>query len=121
MMDREHCIMILEGYGAGPRMIRLIRGNWRDAIMMCRAMGNYGTPFTAGCGVTQGSPLSAMLFNVMVDAVARERFRELREGGDYKAWELEELMSTFFAIFFVNDAYLASRDAEFLQHALDLL
>jgi hypothetical protein len=25
-MDRERCIMILEGYGAGPRMIRLIRG-----------------------------------------------------------------------------------------------
>jgi len=25
-MDRECCIMILEGYGAGPRMIRLIRG-----------------------------------------------------------------------------------------------
>ncbi len=22
-MDRERCIMILEGYGAGPRMIRL--------------------------------------------------------------------------------------------------
>ena len=25
-MDRERCIMILEGYGVGPRMIRLIRG-----------------------------------------------------------------------------------------------
>jgi hypothetical protein len=33
-MDRECCIMILEGYGAGPRMIRLIRGYWRDAIMV---------------------------------------------------------------------------------------
>jgi hypothetical protein len=25
-MDRERCILVLEGYGAGPRMIQLIRG-----------------------------------------------------------------------------------------------
>ena len=31
------------------------------------------------------------------------------------------MMATFFAIFYVNDAYLASRDAGFLQHALDIL
>jgi hypothetical protein len=29
-MDWERCIMLLEGYGAGPWMIRLIRGYWRD-------------------------------------------------------------------------------------------
>ncbi len=34
-MDREQVIMLLEEYGAGPRMIRLIRGYWRDAIMVC--------------------------------------------------------------------------------------
>jgi hypothetical protein len=34
-MDRDQCIMLLEGYGAGPRMIRLIRGYWRDTIMVC--------------------------------------------------------------------------------------
>jgi hypothetical protein len=85
LMDRNRCIMILEGYTAGPRMIRLIRTYWRDAIMVCRASGNYGTPFKAGHGVTQGGPLSAKLFNILVDAVAREWLRELREGGGYKA------------------------------------
>jgi len=49
-----------------------------------RASGNYGTPFKAGRGVTQGGPLSAKLFNILVDAVAHEWFRELREGGDYE-------------------------------------
>jgi hypothetical protein len=44
-------------------MIWLIRGYWRDAIMVCRASGNYGTPFKAGRDVTQGGPLSAKLFN----------------------------------------------------------
>jgi hypothetical protein len=34
-MDRERVIMLLEGYGAGPRMIWLIRRFWHDAIMVC--------------------------------------------------------------------------------------
>ncbi len=53
-MDREQCILILEGYGAGPRLIRLARTYWREAIMVCRAAGYYGTAFKAGRGVTQG-------------------------------------------------------------------
>ncbi len=39
-MDRERCLMILEGdYGAGPNMIRLIRNFWANPIMVCRASG----------------------------------------------------------------------------------
>jgi hypothetical protein len=121
VMDRERCIMILEEYSVGPRMVRLIRNYWRDAIMVCRASGNYGQPFKAGRGVTQGNPLLAKLFNILVDAVVREMFRQLREEGDYKEAELAKLLVTFFAIFYVKDAYLASRDAGFLQHVLDIL
>jgi hypothetical protein len=120
-MDRERCILILEGHGVGPRMIRLIRNYWRDAIMVCRAMGNYGQPFKAGRGVTQGGPLSAKLFNILVDAVVCKLLWLLREEGNYEEAELEELMATFFAIFYVEDAYLASRDEEFLQRALDII
>jgi hypothetical protein len=69
VVDQERCTMILEGYGAGPWMIRLIRGYWRNATMVCQAAGNYGTAFKAGCGVTQGGPLSAKVFNILVDAV----------------------------------------------------
>jgi hypothetical protein len=68
-MDQERVIMLLEGYGAGPRMIRLIRGYWHDAIMVCQAAGYYGAAFKASHGVTQGGPLSAKLFNILVDAV----------------------------------------------------
>ena len=102
-------------------MIQLIRTYWRNAIMVCRASGNYGTPFKAGRGVTQGGPLSAKLFNILVDAVGREWLWELREGGDHKVWELDSLMSTFFAIFCVDSAYLALWDADFLQRALVIL
>ncbi len=34
-MDWERVIMLLEGYGVGPRMIWLICGYWCDAIMVC--------------------------------------------------------------------------------------
>jgi len=71
-MDRERCLLLLEGYGAGPNMCRLIRNFWDEATNVCRASGNYGAPFKAGRGVTQGGPLSAKLFNVLVDAVVRE-------------------------------------------------
>jgi hypothetical protein len=113
--------MILEGYRAGPWMIRLLCGFWQDAIMVCHATGNYGTAFKAGRGVTQGGLLSAKLFNILVDAIVHKWVQQLKEEGDYKEGELAALTATFFAIFYVDDAYLASRDAGFLQHVLTLL
>jgi hypothetical protein len=86
--------------------------------MVCRAAGNYDTAFKAGRGVTQGEPLSAKLFNIMVDAVVWEWIQQLRVDGDYNEKEFAEYMATFFTIFYVDDAYLASWDAEFLQYAL---
>ncbi len=47
--------------------------------------------------------------------------RQLEQDGYYDEEQAAELMATFFAIFYVDDAYLASRDAGFLQHALTLL
>ena len=54
----------------------------------------------------------------MVDAVVREWIQQLRVDRDYEEKEFAEYMATFFAIFYVDDAYLASWDAEFLQYAL---
>jgi hypothetical protein len=103
-MDREQCIMILEGYGAGPWMVRLICGFWQDAIMMCCAAVNYGTAFKAGRGITQGGPLSAKLFNILVDAVVHEWVQQLEEDGDYEEGKLAVLTATFFAIFYIENA-----------------
>jgi hypothetical protein len=106
-MDRECCLLILEGHGAGPNMRRLIRHFWDEATNVCRALGNYGAPFKAGRGVTQGGPLSAKLFNVMVDAVVREWLRLLWEDMalGLEEEELDEMMETLFVIFYVDDAY----------------
>jgi hypothetical protein len=44
----------------------------------------------------------------------------LRGADGYNNDELDNLMATFFAMFNVNNEYLTSRDAEFLQRALDI-
>jgi hypothetical protein len=69
--------------------------------------------------VTQGGPLSAKLFNILVDAVVREWLRLLKEEEDMEEEEMEGMMETLFAIFYVDDAYIASRDPVFLQQAID--
>ncbi len=67
--------------------------------------------------------MSAKLFNLLVDAVAREWLIRLpREAAkDHGEEELAELMRGFFAIFYVDDAYFALRDPVFLQTAMDIL
>jgi hypothetical protein len=120
-MDRERCLLVLEGNGAGTNMVRLIRSFWRDATIVYRASGNYGEPFCAGRGVTQGGPLSAKLFNILVDTVVREWLRQLCDGGIVDPEELDLLMAAFFVIFHVDNAYLAARDPDFLQVALNSL
>ncbi len=118
-MDWKRCLLLLEGHGAGPNMRRLIRHFWDEAMHVCRASGNYGAPFKAGSGVTHGGPLLVKLFNVIVDAVVRKWLRLLREETVMEEEELDETMATLFAIFYVDDAYIASRDPVFLQRAID--
>ncbi len=89
--------------------------------MVCRASGYYRALFHAGRGITQGGPLSAKLFNILVDAVPWECFRRLHEESVLGEEESDHLMETFFAVFYVDDAYLASRDPAFLQRAIDLI
>jgi hypothetical protein len=120
-MDRGRCLAILALHGVGPQMLRLIRNFWETATNVCRAKGNYGRPFKASRGVTQGGPLSAKLFNIIVDAVIREWMRQMRETLDDSGGYLTDQIEALFAIFYVDDGYIASRDAEFLQEALDIL
>jgi hypothetical protein len=120
-MDRGRCLAILALHRVGLRMRRLIRNFWDTAMNVCRAKGNYGRPFKAGRGVTQGGPLSAKLFNIIVNAVVREWLRLMRETLDDSGGHLSAQIKALFAIFYVDDGYLASRDAEFLLEAFDIL
>jgi hypothetical protein len=54
-------------------------------------------------------------------SVVWEWMQQLQQDGGYDEAETAVTLATFFAFFYVDDAYLASRDARFLQHALTLL
>ena len=71
--------------------------------------------------MTQGGPLSAKLFNIIVNAVVHEWLRLMHETLDNSGGYLTNQIEALFAIFYVDDGYIASRDAEFLQEALDIL
>ncbi len=71
-INRGRMLEILKAYGARPNLLRLQNSCWENAKLVCCAGGCYGSPFAAQRGVTQGGPLSLLMFNVCVDAVVRE-------------------------------------------------
>ena len=62
-------------YGVEPKLLHLQTKFGEQAQMVCRAGGSFGKPFSAYRGITQGGPLSSLMFNVCVDAVIREWLR----------------------------------------------
>jgi hypothetical protein len=76
-LDWGRCLKILAGYGVGSNLLCLQKNFWDDAKMVCCAGGNYGLPFEAHRGVTQGGPLSSLMFNVCVNCVVREWLQQV--------------------------------------------
>ncbi len=70
--------------------------------------------------MTQGGPLSAKLFNIIINGVVCEWMKLMREMLDDSAGDLTDQIEALFAIFYVDDGHIASRDAEFFQEALDI-
>ena len=70
-LDRDRCLDILEGYGVGPRMLRILRTYWVRLQIASKAGGHYGPILQIHSGVTQGGPLSPTIFNVAVDDFIR--------------------------------------------------
>ena len=72
VFDREQMLKILAVYGVRPRMLHLQKHFWDAAKLVCPTGGNYAEPFNAKRGITQGGPLSSLMFNVCVDAIVSE-------------------------------------------------
>jgi hypothetical protein len=120
-MDWGRCLRILALHRAGPQMLCLIRNFWDMVLNICQVMGNYGQPFKAGCSVTQGGPLLAKFFNIIVDVVVHEWMRLMRETIGDAEGKLVKCIVGLFAVFYIDDGYIASCNAEFLQEALNIL
>ena len=119
-LDRERTLIILAAYGVGPRMLRLQKHFWDTAKLVCRTGGNYGEPFNAERGVTQGGPLSSLMFNVCVDTVVREWLYQTLDD-DIARDRIGDQVAKILVVCYVNDGLIASRDPVWLQELFDIL
>jgi hypothetical protein len=87
--------------------------------MVCRAGGSFGKLCGAFQGITQGGPLSSLMFNVCVNAVIREWLRRTMDEEATHGRFAEA--SREIVAFFVVDGLVGSRDPIWLQSALDVL
>jgi hypothetical protein len=87
--------------------------------MVCRTGGSFDKPFAAFRGVTQGGPLSSIMFNVCVDAVIRE-WLHWTINKDAASGVFSEACREIGA-FFVDDGLVGSRDPIWLQSAMEVL
>jgi hypothetical protein len=120
-VDHGCCLEILALHRVGPKMLCLICNFWDLATNVCRVKGTYSRPFKACRGVTQGGPLLAKLFNILANAVVREWMRLTPAIIDNTDGNLAECIEGLFAVFYIDYGYIASRNAELLQEALDIL
>ena len=146
-LDRSRCLGILEGYGMGPRALRLLRLYWVRLRMVARPGVYYGSPFRRERRVTQGDPLLPTIFNLVVDAMVchwESLLVAKREGGessnnegdgahtlgrtiwdqdDRKQWTEEgrQRLTVKAEFFYADNEVVASTDLGWLQSAFDFL
>ncbi len=88
-------------------MLRLQKHFWDTAKLVCRAGGNYRKPSNAKRGVTQGDPLSFLMFDVCVDVVLREwLYQMLDENATQDG--ISNQVAEILVAFYVNDGLIAS-------------
>ena len=101
---------ILERYGVGVNIRRIIRLIWQGDTMVPRQAGYFGKPFEARRGVRVGDTMSPTIFNIMVDAVIRHWRHE------HQPDDIEELV-----LFFADDGMMTGTSQERVQASLDII
>ena len=109
-LDRERAMLILEGYGVGANICRIISMMWQGDTLVPRQAGYYGKAFKAKRGVRVGDVMSPTVFNIVVDAVVRH-WKHL-----HNPVEFEEL-----ALFYADDGMITGTDQARVQASLDAI
>ena len=67
-MDIMGCMKILQGYGIGKNLQRLLERFWDVHTVVARTEGWYIRPLKMERGVTQGDPFPPTTFDIVVDS-----------------------------------------------------
>ena len=78
-MYRGRRMEMLRGYGMGPNMPCLLAHHWYNQQILPKVGIFLGKVFGTGRGVTKVDPVSPMIFNIVVDVVARLLLAEVCE------------------------------------------
>jgi len=106
-IDRASTLRILEDYGVGPRILRLLEHFWGRHVIIPRQHAFFGDPFPARRGLTTGDIPAPVIFNIVIDAVLRRWYAETTAQG----------MATR-AQFYADDGSLRDHNPNHLQAAL---
>ena len=107
----------MRGYGLGPDLSLLLTRYW-DRQRIAPKLGKYlGKYFRIRRGVTQGDPISPMIFNIVVDAVVREVLgvvcgtQEAQHGLGWAAGDIN-------LVFYAKNGRIPGQDREWVKNAL---
>ena len=106
-IDKDHCLDILSGYGVGPRTLRILQTYWVWIQMASKAGGQYGPVFQSHRRVTQGFPLSPIIFNVDVDTIIRHWTTVVGYSQGGAGQGLGKSIQTLLALFYADDGLVA--------------
>ena len=120
-LDREHLLMTLEGYGAGPGRFGLLETFWSRQQVVPIHNGFHGPDLPATRGTTKCGLVSPTLFNVVVDNVIRtclyitvEEHRVAHDG-------LEDTVGRCLGVFYADDGMVISRYVGWLKHSMNFI
>jgi Reverse transcriptase (RNA-dependent DNA polymerase) len=105
---RQKLLYILRQYGAGPNVLNILSNFWQQLWVAPKQAGFYGPSIKSDRGVTQGDPLSPILFNLIIDAIIRETKRVTTHLDG-------------FIIFYADDGLIASNSLENIQYYLNVI
>jgi exonuclease III len=80
-VDHDFLWKALDRYGVPQSLVRCIRGIYKAASSTVYINKHESIPFKVRSGVRQGDPLSCLLFNAVIEVLARDIIREERLTG----------------------------------------
>jgi hypothetical protein len=110
-VGRERTIKLLQKYGVGEKMCKLINNIWQHDTLVPKQSHYYGKPFKAYRGVRQGDIVSPTIFNIIMDAIIRNCEQKLKEISD------EDIMLQFYA----DDGLIGGENGLVIQQTINIM